>query len=814
MQLVATQSESTNINAIPFGFWLSDSNFKVWSKMMEIHASGLGKQGYLMGKISADDEDDPGYVKLVLGEKEGIKGKGNKRTGQARVAVTRPGEAPGVRGLATIAASQPWFTSSNTIAAAQAARTTSEATSTGDDTSPLLSLINQISMSDNWEDPGKNGTVLITSTKRDTGWIIDSGASDHMTYDASLFYYMTSPSKEEVITANGDVAPVTRAGSISLTPSLSIHNALLVPSLFNHLLSVGQVTEQLDCVVLMFPTFCLLQDIQTRAIIGRGIKRRGLYYVDDVSASRCSACIRAKVFADHVTLPSSLWLCSLCMNTEDYSWIDLPTDYGCEICSGGICQPLVISQDPTMGLSDCCEQPSSIGEPNLGSLSSKYKAGGLEGLKAEGFSEPSMQYEASASNGPCCNEPHSSTQNLDRSSTSNNLSPVVPVHVPKDIRELSPKYQAFVNTMDGINIPTKVEEALRDPRWTEAMKIEMKALQKNRTCSMQTLPQGKKPVGCKWVFTIKHKTDRTINIYKARLVAKGYAQTFGVDYQETFASVAKMNTIRVLLSLAINFDWPLKQFDIKNARLFMGMLACKPAKTPIVQNHQLAIYPDQVPANRERYQRRSISGYFTFVGGNLVTWKSKKQNVVARSTAEAEYCANNPIQHDRTKHVEVDRHFIKEKLVDKLVEIPYVRSEDQLADVLTHAVSARVFQDPLDNLKNRSRMGNWIGRGNGLHSAEDQGLTSHRTSSNCLRVRVRMTNRQLKELMVKVGMNNNGRNFEGLGLVILQECLEGRLVAAVDINHDDDEVLKYGRVELLTGSCYHSNVASLEVMSG
>ena len=78
---------------------------------------------------------------------------------------------------------------------------------------------------------------------------------------------MTSPSKEDVITANGDVAPVTGAGSISLTPSLSIHNALLVPSLSNHLLSVGQVTEKLDCVVLMFPTFCLLQDIQTRAII-------------------------------------------------------------------------------------------------------------------------------------------------------------------------------------------------------------------------------------------------------------------------------------------------------------------------------------------------------------------------------------------------------------------------------------------------------------------------------------------------------------------------------------------------------------------
>ncbi|KAM2593817.1 hypothetical protein TB1_042915 [Malus domestica] len=122
----------------------------------------------------------------------------------------------------------------------------------------MLSLIELISMIDDSEDSGKMGTALMASTTRDSGWIIDSGATDHMTYDASLFHHMTSPPKENVITANGDVALVMGAGSISLTPSLSLHNTLLVPSLSNHLLSVSQVTEQLECVVQMFPTFCLL----------------------------------------------------------------------------------------------------------------------------------------------------------------------------------------------------------------------------------------------------------------------------------------------------------------------------------------------------------------------------------------------------------------------------------------------------------------------------------------------------------------------------------------------------------------------------
>ena len=65
------------------------------------------------------------------------------------------------------------------------------------------------------------------------------------------------------------------------------------------------------------------------------------------------------------------------------------------------------------------------------------------------------------------------------------------------------------------------------------------------------------------MFTIKRKVDGSIERYKAHLVAKGFTQTFGLDYHETFAPVAKNNSIRVLLSLVVKLNWPLHQLDVK-----------------------------------------------------------------------------------------------------------------------------------------------------------------------------------------------------------------------------------------------------------
>ncbi|RVX19440.1 Retrovirus-related Pol polyprotein from transposon TNT 1-94 [Vitis vinifera] len=108
---------------------------------------------------------------------------------------------------------------------------------------------------------------------------------------------------------------------------------------------------------------------------------------------------------------------------------------------------------------------------------------------------------------------------------------------------------------------------LKISEWKKAVQDEIDALEKNGTWTITDLPVGKRPVGCKWIFTIKYKADGSVERFKARLVARGFTQSYGIDYQETFAPVAKLNTIRILLSLAVNQDWCLQQLDIKNAFL-------------------------------------------------------------------------------------------------------------------------------------------------------------------------------------------------------------------------------------------------------
>ena len=82
------------------------------------------------------------------------------------------------------------------------------------------------------------------------------------------------------------------------------------------------------------------------------------------------------------------------------------------------------------------------------------------------------------------------------------------------------------------------------------MKEELDAMEANNTWTITSLPPDKHTIGCRWVYKVKYNADGTVNRHKARLVAKGYTQQAGVDFMDTFSPVAKLTTVRVLLSIA------------------------------------------------------------------------------------------------------------------------------------------------------------------------------------------------------------------------------------------------------------------------
>ncbi|PNX92270.1 retrovirus-related Pol polyprotein from transposon TNT 1-94 [Trifolium pratense] len=518
---------------------------------------------------------------------------------------------------------------------------------------------------------------------------------------------------------------------------------------------------------------------------------------------------------------------------------------------------------------------------------------------------------------------------------------------------LSPAHRAFTTSISAIKEPTSFHQAVKDPKWRFAMDEELRALHDNGTWSLQHLPPNKNPVGCKWVYKIKFNPDGTIERYKARLVAKGYSQIEGFDYRETFAPVAKLVTVRLLLAVASSMNWHLRQLDVNNAFLHgdleeevymslppgygrkgetrvcklhkslyglkqasrqwfiklskvliladytqsksdhslfvrhrdtsftalliyvddiilagnnlqeierikahlmeqfklkdlgnlkyflgievsrskqgitlsqrkyaleiledMGYLAVKPANSPMEQNlslnktdgdcidepssyrrlvgrliyltitrpdlvyavHILSQFMDKprIPhleaaqrvlryikktpgqgilfpststlqlnafcdADWARCQdtRRSTSGYCVFIGNSLISWKTKKQVTVSRSSAEAEYrsmasvccevtwllsvlhdlgiehqqpvklfcdnqaalhIASNPVFHERTKHIEIDCHLVREKVQAGVVKTYHISTSEQPADVFTKALSVPQFSNLINKL--------------------------------------------------------------------------------------------------------------------
>jgi Reverse transcriptase (RNA-dependent DNA polymerase) len=115
---------------------------------------------------------------------------------------------------------------------------------------------------------------------------------------------------------------------------------------------------------------------------------------------------------------------------------------------------------------------------------------------------------------------------------------------------MSREYSAFLNLLQRIEESNSYEIAKLDKKWCKVMEEEFHILEKNKRGKY--ICYQKKPIGCKWVYKIKYHSNYTVERYKANLVVKRYTQTYGINYYEIFVSIVKMNTVRILLSVAVN----------------------------------------------------------------------------------------------------------------------------------------------------------------------------------------------------------------------------------------------------------------------
>ena len=148
---------------------------------------------------------------------------------------------------------------------------------------------------------GNSNKCLVSSSSSE--WVIDSGATDHMTSNSSIFStFQSQPSPSIVTLADGSHSCVLRLGTIVPTPSIPLTSVLSLPKFSFNLMSISKLTRALKCYISFFPDFCLFQDLITKQIIGRGRESGGLYILDP-TVPRPIACSRVTTpFETHCQL--------------------------------------------------------------------------------------------------------------------------------------------------------------------------------------------------------------------------------------------------------------------------------------------------------------------------------------------------------------------------------------------------------------------------------------------------------------------------------------------------------------------------------
>ncbi|KAH0655706.1 hypothetical protein KY285_030588 [Solanum tuberosum] len=422
-------------------------------------------------------------------------------------------------------------------------------------------------------------------------WFPDTGATNHITSDLS-YIHQAEPYKgvDQLQVGNGAGLPIHHTGNSffhSPNKSFRLTNVLHVPSITKPLLYVQRFAHDNRVFFELYPTYFLVKDQATRKVLLSDPSKDGLYTLPLKLSStfRPSAYLSAKaskncwhirlghphkrvihqVLQQHFLPFSSSKLNNICTACQLGKYLG----YRCLDPKSGrlyLARHVRFDEEQFPFFSN-----SLLGSPPAHMVQSKSP-----------WLSSSVQLPVSSP--PSHSIPSSSVPTdskivahlpsippvVDLSSSSSlpnrtNFQPTNPPCVPKSIirthtmqlRHMPPSSNLAVASSSPApptSEPTCFTIANRSSEWRDAMACEMTALLHNKTWSLVPHNPSMNVLGCKWVFRIKKNSAGTIELYKARLVAKGFHQQEGHDFFETFSSVVKPTTIRIILTIASSHD--------------------------------------------------------------------------------------------------------------------------------------------------------------------------------------------------------------------------------------------------------------------
>eukprot|EP00253_Pinus_taeda_P028459 PITA_28459 len=188
---------------------------------------------------------------------------------------------------------------------------------------------------------------------------------------------------------------------------------------------------------------------------------------------------------------------------------------------------------------------------------------------------------------------------------------------------------------------------------------EMESLHKNEAWDLVEFPARRKPITSKWVFKKKTNAEGKVEKYKAQLVAKGYSQVLGIDFGDICSPIAKVASIRLLLSVATAFYFEVEQMDVRTTFLHGDL-------------------------EEEIYMKQPE--------GFAVKGKKELGDIRIDHDNESEiFLAKNPAYHSKTKNIDVQYHFVRDMIEYRKVLLVKVDTLENTADALTKFVSSKKF---------------------------------------------------------------------------------------------------------------------------